>query len=297
MDLALVQITAKVQGTTLTIPFSTPPSVGNAIVVPVVGRATTINFPPTACTDNYGNTYLLATTQVQTIGADCGAAIYYCNAVQTTGASFTVTIPNLYAMVGCGIEVNNALILDQIKTAISGATSTTPATGATAPLMAAEEFVVAAYQGNSSQASIIVESVSPAWIEAYETLSGFGPGEAVTRILTNASGTTTSASWTLASAESWVAILATFKVGAAPVGPTSQGSSTTSVPSGVPTQIEQNVIYALPARASLITTSAPCEIGQTLTGPWTAITTPFVAGSFIRCTSGSALVTCKARRR
>ena len=70
---------------------------------------------------------------------------------------------------------------------------------------------------------------------------------------------------------------------------------TYSVPAGVPTIIAQNVVYALPARAHVILAEPACEVGQTATGPWTAIPAgrEFSAASFIRCTTAAATVTCK----
>ena len=71
---------------------------------------------------------------------------------------------------------------------------------------------------------------------------------------------------------------------------------TYSVPAGVPTIIAQNIVYALPSRAVTIMAEPACEVGQTITGPWTAIPAPpgnRVAASFIRCTTGAATVTAK----
>jgi hypothetical protein len=69
---------------------------------------------------------------------------------------------------------------------------------------------------------------------------------------------------------------------------------TYSVPAGVPTILLQNVIYALPARACMLFTEPACEVGQTITGPWTApVAGVRTAASFIRCTTGAATVTAK----
>jgi hypothetical protein len=69
---------------------------------------------------------------------------------------------------------------------------------------------------------------------------------------------------------------------------------TYSIPAGVPTQILQNVIYALPSKACYLFSEPACEVGQTLTGPWAApVANVPVVACFIRCTTGAALVTAK----
>jgi hypothetical protein len=67
-----------------------------------------------------------------------------------------------------------------------------------------------------------------------------------------------------------------------------------SIPAGVPTQITQNVVYALPARAFVLIADPACEVAQTQTGPWAAPPAQNLqAAAFIRCTTANALVTCK----
>ena len=69
---------------------------------------------------------------------------------------------------------------------------------------------------------------------------------------------------------------------------------TYSVPAGVPTILAQNQVYALPARACYLFAEPACEVGQTITGPWTApVAGQPTAASFIRCTTGAATVTAK----
>jgi len=70
---------------------------------------------------------------------------------------------------------------------------------------------------------------------------------------------------------------------------------TYSIPLGVPTQIAQNVVYALPARAHVLLAEPACEVAQTITGPWAAPPAiNFQGAAFIRCTTGAATVTAKA---
>lgn len=70
-----------------------------------------------------------------------------------------------------------------------------------------------------------------------------------------------------------------------------------SIPLGAPTDILQNIIYALPNRACLILSTVALEVGQKDTGAWVAAPTSTsgmqTAGSFIRCTTAGATVTAK----
>ena len=67
-----------------------------------------------------------------------------------------------------------------------------------------------------------------------------------------------------------------------------------SIPIGIPVQLTQNVVYALPARACVILAEPNCEGGQSITGPWTTLESgKFIAASFIRCTISMSTVTCK----
>ena len=53
---------------------------------------------------------------------------------------------------------------------------------------------------------------------------------------------------------------------------------------GQPVSILQNVVYALPVKAVVLISDAAVDVGQSLTGPWTAYTGGSVsAGSFVRC--------------
>lgn len=71
------------------------------------------------------------------------------------------------------------------------------------------------------------------------------------------------------------------------------------IPIGIPTTIQQNVVYALPSRKVRISVSPGCSTAQNFTGPW--VDTPGTptpaefdsAASFIKCQTGSAVVTCK----
>ena len=70
-----------------------------------------------------------------------------------------------------------------------------------------------------------------------------------------------------------------------------------SIPIGIPVQIAQNVVYALPTRLCTIIAEPACEVSQFSDKFWNPIYDTTIAVSYIRCTSASAIVTCKPMRR
>lgn len=60
----------------------------------------------------------------------------------------------------------------------------------------------------------------------------------------------------------------------------------------------QNRVYALPARLVFVTSSAALEVSSTSGGGFTAVTATTTGTNlgtgFVRCTSGTAVVYCKA---
>jgi len=67
---------------------------------------------------------------------------------------------------------------------------------------------------------------------------------------------------------------------------------------GVPTSIAQNVVWALPPNACFVYSSAAIEQSNEVGGSFTAATGAnttgvFLAGGFVRCTGGAAIVNCK----
>jgi len=70
---------------------------------------------------------------------------------------------------------------------------------------------------------------------------------------------------------------------------------TYQIPCGVPTQIAQNAVWALPSFKVRVRAEPNCELAQSATGPWAAMTGPVEgfdsAASFIRCTTAAAMVT------
>lgn len=223
MALSRVQATPKVTTSaapTLAIPFTTPPTVGNGIIVPV---STWSGGPITGATDNYGNTYTLGPTIQQ--GGIPRASILYCPKVVATGASFTITVSapfpywtaNAIEVAGVG----SGLVIEQSAT-LGNPGSSAPSSGATPTITVAEVFLVAVLAVQSFQSGgITVESVSPSWVEEFEELPGSrSPGEADSRVLTSATGTLQSCNWTLGISDVWAALIVAFKTSG--VGPAAQ---------------------------------------------------------------------------
>lgn len=203
---------------TLALTFATPPTVGNAVVIPVTAyRPSDLVFPGT-CTDNQGNTYAAAVYR----GVSRGAVVYYCAKLTATGAPFTITISlgsftNIYS--GAAVEIGGVgaggLTVDQ--TVNNYSVGTPASTPNTAPLSAADILLVAACAIAAAESSITVEAVTPPWVQEYEDFSN-PSGEGNTRILTAGLGATPRALWAYAPtfAEAW-SVLAAFKgAGAAP---------------------------------------------------------------------------------
>jgi hypothetical protein len=214
--LTRVQATGKVIGdsvTSIAITFATPPTIGNAIVVPAIlwGSAA----PTPTCADNRGNTYTLAVARIG--GGSAHVAIFVCGRVAASSAPFTITltatagiyfVANAIEIGGLGI---GALVVDQTASNTGG--TTTPTTGTTAALSVNDILLVAAYSVTGSEASITVESVSPAWTQEVEELSFVhAVGESDSRILTAGLGTTASCSWTVPIATGYNAAIAAFRV-------------------------------------------------------------------------------------
>ena len=61
---------------------------------------------------------------------------------------------------------------------------------------------------------------------------------------------------------------------------------------GMPWVITQNVVYALPTRSCVITSTAPLEKSVDGLSGWTALASGSVANGFVRCTTTSPTVTC-----
>jgi len=212
--LARVQGTGKISGdnvSVLNLTFAAPPVVGNGIVVEIISW-TARDYTLCGVTDNRGHTYQFA----QQARGGPAVAVFFCPMIAATGTPFTVTFtsPTIDDYIASATEVGGlgggSLAVDQA--ANKTGTSTGPNAGPTAALAASNVCVVAVCGTTTSQASITVQSVVPAWVEECESLStALVAGEADMRVLTGVAGMTTSVAWTLASSGQWAAVLVAFK--------------------------------------------------------------------------------------
>ena len=210
----------RVQGTGLrhgygtgTFTLTSPPTVGNSLLVLLSIYRSSPNFAAWTASDNYGNAYINAGFANS---GSIGAIVFVCPAVAATGAPFTITVT--YASgsptwTGAAVELaaSPGLVVDQIAT-LTGS-GTTPASGST-PALVGDTTVLAAVMGlGTNPGSLTVVSASPVYLEEYEELdyNSYVGGEGNTRLLGPAVGTTPSVSWTSASGGTWAAVLVALK--------------------------------------------------------------------------------------
>ena len=194
--------------------FPAPPTVGNGVVVGVTVTAAAL---PSGCTDNRGNTYVLAKGQGSSNSGNT-VAIYVCAAITTTGSPFTITVTHATQRnwLAVAVEVAGPIAIDQVAS-VSAATAA-PTSGATPALTAADVFLVAGTAVGSSASSITVAVVTPPWTQEAEAVASSPvTGELDSRALTGVLGTTPSASWTLGGGAAFVeSALVAFKGSAPP---------------------------------------------------------------------------------
>jgi hypothetical protein len=278
---------------TASVSFSSPPTVGNGVLLAILntGGATT------GCSDNRGNTYTRAVFQAA--ATNHHAAIYLCASIGTSAGPFTVSVAlpgGLLYYTLVLIEVGNVGTgLVSVQTQSGTGFSAAASTGTTAGLGAAEVFLLAAVAVGAAEASIVVGTVTPPWTQEAETLdfTTGQAGEQDSRILTGASGTTQTVSWTLASGQWWSAVLGAF-AGTTPTAPTVR---TTQVALEVfnaqsatvrSTQLALEVFYpiAVPARLTqtvvelFLVSPAPLRMTQHLVELFLGPLPPCTTGEF-----------------
>lgn len=250
MALSVVQTGPKIAvGSIVTtdLTFSSPPTVGNGIIIPVLGF-TSIGLAGGSFADNHGNTYALA---VSNFTSSISVAIFYCRQIEATGSPFTMTftIPGGAWVVSAPLEiggVGEGLLIDRTTSATGS--STTPATGNLAALTKDSVMLVGCCAAGGNLTSVTVESLSPAWVQAFEHLSfAQQPGEADTRILSSgALGTTPAGNWTIDPTRIWSAAIAAFAAeGVDPVRVTQTGLEVIEVQSPTPARITQTGLEIL----------------------------------------------------
>lgn len=196
--------------TTVAITFTTPPAVGHGLIVMV----NTYLAAAITCSDTQGNAYTAGPGAVQALTR---ARIFYCPLVATTGAPFTITVSTAGGAAdwhALAVEVGglgvNGLVFE--GSASGGGTGNNADTGAVSPLERAESFQAATLAISGAQASLVVDSATPAWTVEFEALA-VAPvaGEGVTRSVSSATGTSPTVGWTLDTLfADWVAVLGAF---------------------------------------------------------------------------------------
>ena len=197
-------------------PFAMSPTVGNAIVVVVAQNDT--SFLPTAVSDNFGNEWYLA-AQGFNAAINDAVAIFVCPKLTAVGFNYTISVieqSNCLHAQAFEIIVPSGSWLGIDRTITATGNSAVPATGTTAALRGSTCLAFAGVCGPTTLTSITVESVSPAWVQEWENLTGGSSNticECDSRTLPTAAGTTTSASWALSASMQWATTLAVFASG------------------------------------------------------------------------------------
>jgi len=190
------------------------PQSGSLVVV-AVWAADGIHWATGDVTDNQGNTYYRACA-LSRPAAGSSVAIYYAEGVVSSG-TFTITVNPAnhgnteFVMVATefyGSVATRVRLLD--RTHVNAASGTAVALGPTSALNMTEALVFCAFVIDVSQASIVVESVSPSWTQEAEELDTgtYIAGEAVSRVVS--AGGAQSCNWTAASSSQWIAVMACF---------------------------------------------------------------------------------------
>ena len=200
-----------------------PPAAGNGIVVVVAGFATSgATFSTATCADNQGNPYqrVVAKDHESSIGE--GAGIFYCPAVAISGSPFTITASfsknHVNWMIAYEVRSGGWGLRHDQSASNTQATSYYDAvtTGSTPPLTANDAFLAAIFSAtNNSNSYIHVTPATPVWEAVESALTGNWVGEADTRIVTKALGTTPYCSWYLGNTFWTASVLAAFKTGSA----------------------------------------------------------------------------------
>ena len=206
--------------------FTALPSAGDFILIQGQRWATT--GVVTGCSDNQGNSYSVAVQSSLAAGV-ISAFICYATNIGTPSGTFTVTVSsgsdaswwNFKATSWSGMATASALDVTAVN---AGGFGTPPSSGATGALAQANNLVAASVGISTTQTSITVEALSPAWTQQFEELSANVTiaGEADTRVISSSSAQT--ANWILSTDGVWSAVIAVFK-GDACSGGVSDGSA------------------------------------------------------------------------
>lgn len=195
--------------TSRVVTFTTPPVLGNGIVVVMNAKANTNGM--SACVDNYGNTYSPAFTPA---GVNViSVSFWYCPKITATGPGFTITGSgsSTYRML-VALEISGVGAGLALGPTVAANTSTAggQTTGPTAALTAPESLVVASVIVASGVLGFLqITAGAPAWTEEAEVLNGGNPSAEVDSRLVNTT-TAQSAAWTWSGAAYASSGIATF---------------------------------------------------------------------------------------
>lgn len=202
----------------ITIAFTNPPQVGNAIVIPM----TTWSGDLLPCTvkDSDGQFGEVAVYHSSPGDNKTSSAIYYISrlAKVTAPYSVTLTLPrNSPYSVLCAMEVSGAgaygLVVETTAKLGSTVADTAPHVGPSPISAAAELFVVAVVGSSREQTFITVEAAPTGWAQEFEELPWTNAtGEADSRALSAQTGLGQSCSWTFGTVRHWATVLAAFRV-------------------------------------------------------------------------------------
>lgn len=210
--------------------FGVLPTVGNMIRVQIDGLGDVGGWGVTVA-DNQGNTYVLDKASADYNGSR--AQLWHCSNVVTSAGTFTITATRTGStgqLTGINATEFSGFggVVSVTDTASNGNNNSVGASVGPTGVIAVAEALVSAVMAAGTLASIVVETVVPAWVEDYnQAFPGFS-GSGDSRVVTD--GLAQSCHWTNNQSSSWAAVLAVYSPTVVP--------STSSL-----TQMGKEVVY------------------------------------------------------
>lgn len=281
MPLSRVQATPKttaVSQPSVSLTFSTPPVVGNGIVVGVISNYNgSTGFGPAACTDNHGNTY---TKAIGGSGIFAGESltVYYAPKITATGA-FTITIA---PAVGNVDFVAKAIEVGGVGGGLAVECTDGPDQGISTFInvltpfpTVAQIFAVAMFAIGAAQGSISVNTTdgqSPGWSQEFEELGlGSLAGEFDSRVLPAWPALTgVYGEWTMTAAGWWVSALVVFKATPLPAPPNDECAGAIAITSLPYSFTDLDVSGATVGSVAMGSCADLSDIAFTIWYTWTA---------------------------
>lgn len=254
MSFALVQDSGRVSGNnSINLSLGSLPTPGNALFVKIgIGSANAGENP--TVTDNQGNTWLVAVTSDFEFSVRTKIAYLY--NVPAASGTFTVTIARITGSV-CGLQANleewsgfgtnDPLSTTAKHRAANTSNFNSGTTGTPSEIDALVQTAVCRFLFTGT---ITVESVTPAWTQAWEGTSGFR-AEADYRVIT--AGGTQICRWTVGSNDDYSACIAVFCLNETPTAGVRANQAVTTI-----ARVQDpSPIRANQTTLSLVTQSAP----------------------------------------